>query len=223
MLDFMMETLGPLGFALGSGPAALRAEAEEYIARLAGKDTVHQMNAFADHVRRLGGAARTGAEYKAELMETINRIRMARLAAPHPERLLVPGTVELLKALRAAGVRTYLASGSAHEDIVYDSKVLGITEYFDGIYGSAPGVPNKREVLRQIVDYGVEPAEILTFGDGNAEIEETVRIGGVAVGVATDEEACLEVDPKKRAWLIAAGAHYIIPNFLEWTVSTPPR
>jgi phosphoglycolate phosphatase len=40
-------------------------------------------------------------------------------------------------------------------------------------------------------------------------------VGGTAVGVATDEPECLAVDVKKRAWLAAAGADYIIPNYLE--------
>ena len=55
----------------------------------------------------------------------------------------------------------------------------------------------------------------MTFGDGRAEIEETALIGGVAVGVASDEPECVEVDQKKRRWVIEAGAHYVIPNYLQ--------
>jgi phosphoglycolate phosphatase-like HAD superfamily hydrolase len=215
MLDFMMETLR----TLGPDPAGLRVEAEDYVARLAGKPTIHQLNAFADHVRRLGGVARPGAEYEAEFMERLNRVRATRLAAPNPERLLVPGTAALLRQLNAAGKQVYLASGSAHEDIVHDSKVLGIADFFTGIYGFAPGVPGKRELLHRIRASGVPPQQILTFGDGRVEIEETKAIGGIAAGVATDEEACLEIDPKKRLWLLEAGADFIIPNFLGLPVT----
>jgi phosphoglycolate phosphatase-like HAD superfamily hydrolase len=211
MLDFAMETLG----GLGPDPAALRAEAEDYIARLTGKDTVFQMTAFADHVRRLGGVAKTGEEYKVEFMERLNRLTRERLAAPHPERLLVPGTAAFLKELRAAGKQVYLASGSAHAEIVEESKLLGIAPYFHGIYGSAPGIPNKRELLQQILASGIPAGRILTFGDGRVEIEETKAIGGMAVGVATDEEECLVVDAKKEQWLREAGADYIIPNYLD--------
>src|SRR5471030_2121908 len=49
MLDMMMETLG----SLGPDPRFLRDRAEEYVARLTGKDTVYQMAAFAAHVREL--------------------------------------------------------------------------------------------------------------------------------------------------------------------------
>ncbi len=33
--------------------------------------------------------------------------------------------------------------------------------------------------------------------------------------MATDELECLVVDEKKRRWLIAAGAFFIIPNYLD--------
>ena len=48
------------------------------------------------------------------------------------------------------------------------------------------------------------------------EIAATRDAGATAVGVASDEEfGCLRVDEKKRGWLIAAGADYIIPNYLD--------
>src|ERR1041385_6599129 len=50
MLDMMMETLAPLANGHGPSARALRNEAEEYVARFTGKDTVHQMAAFAAHV-----------------------------------------------------------------------------------------------------------------------------------------------------------------------------
>jgi phosphoglycolate phosphatase len=217
MLDMMMETLAPLG----SDRTALRAEAEDYVARFTGKDTVHQMAAFADHVRTLGGEPLSPAQYKADFIalleaEKIERLDAVRAGTRPASDLLVPGTVELLGALRNRGIRVYLASGTAHEDICYESELLGIAALFDGIYGSAPGRMSKREVLEWIVESGVGRDEVLTFGDGRVEIEETKAVGGTAVGVATDEESgCIAVDPKKRGWLIEAGADYIIPNYLD--------
>jgi phosphoglycolate phosphatase-like HAD superfamily hydrolase len=71
-------------------------------------------------------------------------------------------------------------------------------------------------LLEWIVASGIAPDEVLTFGDGQVEIEATRAVGATAVGVATDEEfGCLTVDVKKRGWLIAAGADYIIPNYLD--------
>jgi phosphoglycolate phosphatase len=216
MLDMMMETLT----ALGPDPAALRGKAEAYVARLTGKDTVHQMNAFASHVEALGGVARTGEEYKADFMTRLNGLSLARLAAVKSgavsaDALLVPGSRRFLKALRAEGIQLILASGSAHEDILCETKLLGIERYFEGIYGSAPGIFSKRELLEHLAGSGLQAGEIVTFGDGRVEIEETKAVGGMAVGVATEEPDCLIVDVKKRGWLIDAGADYIIPNYLE--------
>jgi phosphoglycolate phosphatase len=216
MLDMMMETLTPLG----SDAAALRSKAEEYVARFTGKDTVYQMMAFADHVRALGGIPHLPADYKAEFMGRLEHLRSARLRAVEegsvsPDGLLVPGVRALLEALQTRGLEVYLASGSAHEEILHEVKLLDIARYFTGIYGSGTTSLTKRELLARITGSGVPAGAILTFGDGRVEIEETKAIGGTAIGVATEEPDCLEVDPKKRGWLIDAGADYIIPNYLE--------
>ena len=216
MLDMMMETLG----ALGPDPIALRAEAEEYVARLTGRDTYFQMAAFAEHVERLGGLARTGWEYKEEFMSRLEGARQQRLGglvdgSIPAEALMIPGSREILLALAAEGIPAYLASGSDHDSIVMECGLLGIHDLFRSIHGSAPGQPTKGELLRQLVDSRIDPNQIVTFGDGRAEIEETALIGGVAVGVASDEPECVEVDQKKRRWVIEAGAHYVIPNYLQ--------
>ena len=216
MLDMMMETLSELG----PDPASLRNEAEDYVARFTGKDTLVQMEAFAGHVRALGGAPLSAADYKAEFLDRINYARDARVAelqhgAIGADDLMVPGSRILLDNLRAAGIPLFLASGTAHDVVCEEAKLLDIERYFKGIYGSAPTNFTKRELLAHLVSNGVPASRLLTFGDGRVEIEDTREIGGVAVGVATDEPHCLEVDVKKRAWLARAGADYIIPNYLE--------
>jgi phosphoglycolate phosphatase-like HAD superfamily hydrolase len=220
MLDMMMETLEPLAAARVMSSPALRSEAEDYVARFTGKDTVHQMAAFAAHVASLGAIPLAAEFYKAEFIRRVGHRRTERLNALeagllHPDELMVPGSRALLEALRAAGIRIFLASGTAHDDICREVKLLGIKHYFEGIYGSAPARLTKRELLAHIVASGVPGEEILTFGDGCVEIEDTKEVGGTAIGVATDEMECLSIDVKKRGWLAAAGADYIIPNYLE--------
>ena len=216
MLDMMMETLT----SLGGDPTALRSKAEEYVARFTGKDTVYQMMAFADHVRELGGEPCLPSAYKTEFMRRLEQLRSARLNAVEegsatPDSLLVPGARALLEGLQEHGLPVYLASGTAHAEILREIKLLDVACYFTGVYGSAPNVLTKAELLTHIVDSGIPGAAILTFGDGRVEIEETKAVGGTAIGVATLEPECLEVDPKKRRWLADAGADYIIPNYLE--------
>ena len=139
MLDMMMETLADLG----PDPAALRAEAEDYVARFTGKDTLYQMEAFAGHVRALGGKPRPAAEYKAEFIERLEDKRNARIeslnrGAIRADDLMVPGSRVLLENLRAAGIRIFLASGTAHEVVREEAKLLDIERFFEGIHGSAP-------------------------------------------------------------------------------------
>lgn len=215
MLDMMMESLAPLS----PQTEAVRDEAEDYVARLTGKDTVHQMEVFADHITALGGAALPPLVYKQLFLDRLDLLRNQRLeslrSGADPDSLLIPGSRAHLNMLRDAGIRIFLASGTAHDDICREANLLGIDHYFEGIYGSAPTSLTKRELLAKLIDSGVHGEEILTFGDGPVEIEETKRVGGTAVGVASDEPVCLEVDPKKRHWLARAGADYIIPNYLE--------
>jgi hypothetical protein len=47
------------------------------------------------------------------------------------------------------------------------------------------------------------------------EIEDTKRVGGIAVGVATDEARRTGIDEWKRNRLIEAGADLIVPDFRE--------
>lgn len=56
--------------------------------------------------------------------------------------------------------------------------------------------------------------DLLGFGDGYVEIQNVKAVGGVAVGVATDEPECKKVNEWKRRRLIGVGADLIIPNYL---------
>jgi hypothetical protein len=55
----------------------------------------------------------------------------------------------------------------------------------------------------------------VAFGDGYVEIEDTRRVGGIAVGVASNEATRQGIDAWKRERLIQAGADVIIPDFSQ--------
>jgi phosphoglycolate phosphatase len=40
------------------------------------------------------------------------------------------------------------------------------------------------------------------------------QVGGIAVGVASHEPECLEIDTWKRDRLVNVGADFIVPNYL---------
>jgi phospholipid/cholesterol/gamma-HCH transport system permease protein len=68
---------------------------------------------------------------------------------------------------------------------------------------------------------GVEPSvfyrgltnELLGFGDGFVEIEEVKRVGGLAIGVASNEETRSGINDWKRNRLIRAGADLIVGDY----------
>ena len=71
-------------------------------------------------------------------------------------------------------------------------------------------------VIQQIIEENdLHGSEFAGFGDGYVEIENTKEVGGIAVGVAAEEETREGIDEWKRERLIEAGADIIIPDFRE--------
>ena len=62
--------------------------------------------------------------------------------------------------------------------------------------------------------------ELLVFGDGYVEIEEVTKVGGTAVGVASAEPDCRQIDPWKRNRLISVGADLIVPNYEQSSMNS---
>jgi phosphoglycolate phosphatase len=74
---------------------------------------------------------------------------------------------------------------------------------------------SKRMLIHRILESPeIQGDQLIAFGDGYVEIEEVKKVGGVAIGAATDEPACLVPDPWKRQRLIGVGADYIVPNYV---------
>jgi beta-phosphoglucomutase-like phosphatase (HAD superfamily) len=135
------------------------------------------------------------------------------------EALTVPGTRELLQALRAAGLTLYLASGTDLKYVLDEVSVLGLSEFFGPhIYGALDDYKkfSKGMIIEQILrDVQVPGRQILGFGDGFVEIEEIKKVGGLAIGVASNEETRQGINDWKRRRLIEAGADLIIPDYRE--------
>ncbi len=112
----------------------------------------------------------------------------------------------------------YLASGTDEIYMKEEARLLGITQYFDGgVYGALDDYKSFSKAIliqRILASADFQGDQFLGFGDGYVEIEEVKNVGGVAVGVASEEPACTEVDQWKRLRLIGVGADYIVPNFL---------
>jgi len=221
MVPMIVEIL--LDLKTGESEQELYSLVEEFVWRLTGKETIYQMMEFADHVARRGGRARDPREYKKMYLDRLwvkirGRVEALRSGQASPHDFLVPGARGLLEGLSELGLKMYLASGTDEVYMREEAGLLDVARYFDGgVYGAQDDYKSfsKKILIQRILSQtDVRGEEILVFGDGYVEIEEVKLVGGTAVGVATREPECVEVDDWKRRRLIGVGADYIVPNFL---------
>ncbi|PTX93932.1 carbohydrate kinase [Spartobacteria bacterium LR76] len=201
----------------------------EFIERTTGIQTIAQMHGLVDLIREFGlvpeESLLTPAEYKAiyntDLQTLVDR-RLEKLDRGELEisDFTIKGAVPFLYALKQAGVRLYLASGTDEADVKIEAARLGYADVFDGgIYGSIGQITKdaKRMVIERILqEVGGAFEQLVAFGDGPVEIRETNRRGSYAVGIASDEKRRFGTNLDKRPRLVRAGAHAIIPDFSQW-------
>jgi phosphoglycolate phosphatase-like HAD superfamily hydrolase len=220
MIPMMVEKLAEL--KTGESEAQLTEIVEDYVGRLTGKETIYQMIEFAAEIEKRGGKADDPKDYKKEYLDRLwtlirDRVEALRSGRASPDEYLVPGSIELLEALKGRGLKLYLASGTDQEFVKDEANLLGVTKYFDGVYGALDDYQSfsKAILIKRIIEsaeFGGH--EFLGFGDGYVEIENVKEVGGVAVGIATHEPECREIDEWKRKRLVGVGADFIIANYL---------
>jgi phosphoglycolate phosphatase-like HAD superfamily hydrolase len=221
MVPMMVEIL--LDLRTGESEESLTALVEDFVGRLTGKQTMYQMIELASQVEQRGGKPLDALQYKKAYLDLLHakiayRLEELRAGAAPPEKYLVPGARRWLESLHARGLRMYLASGTDQQYMREEADLLDVSKYFDGrVYGALDDYKSfskKILIQRLIASAECEGRHILCFGDGYVEIENVKEVGGIAVGVATSEPECREVDPWKRKRLASVGADFIIPNFL---------
>jgi len=202
----------------------LRSVVVEYVDRLTGKQTIYQMIQLCEEIEKRGGTPLEPLAYKRiyndRLWERIEgRVAGLKSGRIAPDEMLVPGARDLLVALRERGVKLYLASGTDIAFVQDEATALGVADLFDGeIYGALDNwvAFSKAMIIERILrEHDLRGEELVVFGDGYVEIENAKAVGGIAVGVASDEVRRQGVDLWKRGRLIAAGADLIIPEFRE--------
>ncbi len=195
-----------------------------YVANTTGKQTIYQMIRLAEEVKKRGGNPEEPLVYKAQyhdlLMDRIcERLRLLREGRIEPDEMAVPGSLSALDQITQADITCFLASGTDEKYVLDEATLLGITPYFQGIYGAQDDYKNfsKRMVIQKIItENHLNGPELISFGDGFVEIEDTKSVGGVAIGLATDESRQTGIDPWKRERLIASGADVIMPDFIPF-------
>jgi len=224
MVPMFVEVLPPLP---GETEADLRKLAFEDIMRLNGKQTIYQMIQLAERVKERGGKPEEPLWYKHEYLRRLDRriehrtqgIREGRIK---PDDLLVHQARPLLEELQRRGLALYLASGTDEAFVRQEAELLGVTSYFGPrIYGAQDDYRkfSKKMVIERILrEHQIPGHQLLSFGDGYVEIENTKDAGGLAVAVASDEanNGSGRMDEWKRNRLLGVGAHIVIPDFRDW-------
>ena len=222
MIPMMVDVLAATG--TNESREQLHEHVEEFVMRLNGKQTIYQMMQLAEEVKARGANPGEPLEYKHQYHDLLwaqvgQRIEALRSGAVAADDMTVPGSRRLLTQLRDRGIKLYLASGTDLKYVRDEVAVLGLEEFFgEHIYGALDDYKSfsKAMIIEQIIrDMNVGGHQLLAFGDGFVEIEETRRAGGVAVGVASDEETRQGINEWKRARLIRAGADIIVGDYRQ--------
>jgi phosphoglycolate phosphatase-like HAD superfamily hydrolase len=223
MVPMFVEMLPSLP---GENEEVKRALLFDDIMRLNGKQTVYQMIQLAERIRERGGQPQDPLWYKKEYLRRLDerietRREGLRSGKIKPDDLLVFGSRVLLENLVARGLKLYLASGTDEPFVKQEAELLGISKYFGPrIYGALDDYKNfsKKMVIDRILrENQIAGEQLLAFGDGYVEIQNTKEVGGLAVAVASDEadNGSGRMDEWKRQRLLGVGADVVIPDFRD--------
>jgi phosphoglycolate phosphatase-like HAD superfamily hydrolase len=196
------------------------------IMELNGKQTIYQMIQFAERVKERGGEPKEPVWYKREYLRRLDerigdRVAGLRDGSVRREEWLVHRVGELLDKLRERGVVCYLLSGTDEEYVREEAALLGVDSHFeDRIYGARDDYQSfskKIAMDRMFEEHGITGENLLSFGDGYVEIQNTKQLGGLAVAVASAEanNGSGKVDEWKRQRLLGVGADIVIADYRD--------
>jgi rfaE bifunctional protein kinase chain/domain len=224
--------LGPVyEEASGALFADVTRKVRRLIDRTTGIQTLMQMKGLVDLVRAAGFVPESEIldehGYKRifndDLMKLIHR-RVAKLACGElvSTDFQIKNAGVLLNEMHKRGIKLYLASGTDQADVVAEAKAMGYADLFEGrIFGSVGDIKAdaKKMVLERIVrENNLAGHQFATFGDGPVEMRETQKVGGLCIGVASDELRRFGWSMTKRTRLIRAGASLLVPDFSQISV-----
>lgn len=223
MVPMFVEMLPPLA---GESEETRRQLCYEDIMRLNGKQTIYQMIQLAERIQQRGGTPNEPLWYKHEYLRRLDerisyRLEGLRSGAIDRDDLLVYGSRALLEDLRRRGLPMYLASGTDESFVKKEAQLLDLTRYFGPhIYGALDNYKqfSKKMVIERILkENGIQGGQLLSFGDGYVEIQNTKEVGGFAIAVASDEahNGCGRFDAWKHQRLLEVGADVVIPDFRD--------
>ncbi len=198
------------------------------IMKLNGKQTIYQMMRFAERVKERGGSPEDPLWYKHEYLRRLDerihdRKTGLRKGTARREDWIVHQALNLLDGLQARDTTCYLLSGTDEIYVREEAALLGVDVFFNGrIYGARDDYKSfskKIAMDRLLEEHGIGGGNLLSFGDGYVEIENTKQLNGLAVAVASDEahNGSGNVDEWKRERLLGVGADIVIADYRDST------
>ena len=146
------------------------------------------------------------------------RDRNTAEARVHPEKFLVPGSMEFVLHLREIGCVNLFVTGAVvyptggmFEEVMALGFEIGPGKLIDEMLGSSwdRKMP-KDEVMRELCETrGIDPAEVLVIGDGRTEIAAGVKMGSVTMSRLNADAT------RQRELHIGFGTNYIVPDFTD--------
>lgn len=201
---------------------------KDYIDKSTGIQTIQQMEGLIDIIGEFNIVPKNkildkfGYKeiFNTELMEMVSgRVEKLNKNELDVNDFAVKGAIELLNYLYEKGVTLYLASGTDKDDVITEANAMGYAHLFNGgIYGAIGDISkfSKKMVMEKIIkENNLSGTELITFGDGPVEMRECRKVGGIAIGIASDEIRRHGLSVEKRTRLIKAGAHIVIPDLSQ--------
>ncbi len=196
------------------------------ILSLNGKSSIFQVEKCAERVRQYGGPELAPQEILAQYSDALDKnIRQRKTAIAEarsePDDFVVHGARAVLEQLHERELVLIILSGTVEHKVKEEADLLGLAKYFGRhIYGGTTDLAqsSKQAVLERLSrEENVPGQRLLSFGDGPVEIALTKQAGGVAVGVASDEDhnGSGMLDPFKVQELSKAGADLLIADYRD--------
>ena len=222
--ELMFDVFRPFYPVQGESDEAIHDFLVSEILSLNGKPSIFQMLRFAELVSERGGSCpepeRLLHDYQnlldRKIVERSQRVRSGECSL---DEYVVYGARAFLDFLRPRRVTLIVLSGTIEHRVKEEASLLGLSHFFGRhIYGSTPDGNrfSKRDVIDRLLrEESIEGRHLLSFGDGPVELRETRAVGGIAIGIASDENenGSGQCDPHKRRILFEAGAELVLPDY----------
>ena len=196
------------------------------ILSLNGKSSIFQMRRCAQTLEESGGPVlepdQVLKEYQSVLQAMIReRSSQVGRGAVHPDEFIVHGARALLEELQARGLVLIILSGTVEPEVRQEAALLDLAGFFGShIYGSTANLAqsSKQAVIERLLhEENISGEHLLAFGDGPIELQVVKSVGGMAIGVASDEDhnGSGTLNRWKLPLLRQAGADLLIADYRQ--------